>query len=753
MQLGMDNLQGDRPRSDKRIYFAMGASMLWLAAMLLASASARAHVLSAGLDHSCAVTDSGGVMCWGENSYYGLGDDSNIASMVPVDVVGLGAAITDIAAGSYYSCALTSGGAIKCWGYNGNGQIGNGSQDFSVRQPATVVGLGAGARAVATGLQHVCALTGTGGARCWGDNEYGALGNGTQTSSRTPVDVMGLETGATAIEVGAGYSCALIAGGAVKCWGRNGSGQLGDGTTTNRSVPVAVVGLASGVVAIVAGTDHTCALTDTGRVKCWGGNGAGQLGNGSMVGSLVPVEATSLAVPAKAIAAGTEYTCVRTEAGTVKCWGSNWTGQLGDGTTTSRPDAADVVALGPGVVTLASGWSHACASLQSGEIRCWGDGSFGQLGNGVPAQRRTAVDVAGLNAGTTTAISTAKRHSCAVTAAGAAVCWGSNHSGELGDGTTVSHAAPAEVVGLGSDVRMIATGSSHSCAVTSGGGALCWGWNAIGQLGDGSRTDRVAPVPVMNMGANAAALALGEVHSCALTVDGGVRCWGDNSVGQLGSGMTIPDRPMPVQVAGLESGVVAISSGLFHSCALTGEGRVKCWGQNAAGILGDGTTNNHMAPVNVVGLTDAIAIGAGEQQTCALTRVGVVKCWGNGQLTPAAVPGLRSGISAIAVGGMHACALTTAGGLECWGNNSYGQLGDGTNIDRPLPVDVDGLTSGVASVVAGRTSSCAVTTEGAAKCWGSNVDGQLGNGEIGYALLPQTVVGTLPDPIFLNGFD
>lgn len=752
MQLGMDN-QGDRPHSGKRIYFAMGASMLWLVAMFLASASAKAHTLSAGFDHSCAVTDRGGVMCWGDNSYYGLGDDSNTASMVPVGVLGLGAVITDVEAGSYYTCALTSGGAIKCWGYNGSGQIGNGSQDLSVRQPATVLGLGAGARAIAVESVHACALTGTGGVRCWGSNENGGLGNGTQTSSRTPVDVVGLETGATAIVVGWEYSCALTANGAVKCWGRNSSGQLGDGTTTNRLVPVAVVGLTSGVVAIAAGTDHTCALSSTGRVKCWGANVTGQLGNASTADSLVPVEATSLAVPAKTIAAGEGYTCVRTEADTVKCWGSNWAGQLGDGTTTGRPVAADVAALGSGVAALATGWSHACARLQSGEIKCWGDGRFGQLGNGVPVQRPTAVGVAGLNVGTTTAISTAEHHSCAVTAAGAAVCWGSNRSRELGDGTRMPHAAPAEVVGLGADVRMIATGGSHSCAVTSGGGALCWGWNATGQLGDGSRTDRAAPVSVMNMGANAAALALGEVHSCALTVDGGVRCWGDNSVGQLGSGMTIPDRPMPVQVAGLESGVVAISSGPFHSCALTGEGGVKCWGQNAAGMLGDGTTNNHTAPVSVVGLADAIAIGAGEQQTCALTRTGAVKCWGNGQLTPAVVPGMPSGITAIAVGGTHACVLTMAGGLECWGSNYFGQLGDGTTIDRPLPVDVDGLTSGVASVVAGRTSTCAVTTEGAAKCWGSNADGQLGNGEIGYALLPQTVFGTLPDPIFLNGFD
>ena len=234
----------------------------------------------------------------------------------------------------------------------------------------------------------------------------------------------------------------------------------------------------------------------------------------------------------------------------------------------------------------------------------------------------------------------------------------------------------------------------------------------------------------------------GNDHTCALTSVGGIKRWGRNSEGQLGDGTTT-DRATPVDVVGLIGGVAAVSAGGSRTCALTTAGGIKCWGSNNRGQLGDGTTTDRLTPVDVSGLTSGVAaISTAIVHTCAVTTAGGLKCWGlnsEGQLgdgtttdrlTPVDVTGLTSGVTAISTGNAHTCALTTAGGIKCWGSNSEGQLGDGTTTQRLTRVDVAGLTSGVAAVSAESTHTCAVTTAGGLKCWGLNDFGQLGDGTV-----------------------
>ena len=248
----------------------------------------------------------------------------------------------------------------------------------------------------------------------------------------------------------------------------------------------------------------------------------------------------------------------------------------------------DVSGLTSGVAAIAAGSTHGCALTSGGGVQCWGLNSSGQLGDGTTTARSTPVDVSGLASGVTT-IAAGGGHTCALTDGGEAKCWGDNGGGQLGDGTTTQRLTPVDVSGLTSGVTAIAAGGGHTCALTSSGGAQCWGFNGYGQLGDASTTSTSTPLDVMGLSVGVAAIAAGGYHSCALTSGGGVQCWGLNSSGQLGDGTTTT-RSTPVDVSGLTSGVMAIAVGLYHTCALTTGGGVKCWGLNSSGQLGDGTT-------------------------------------------------------------------------------------------------------------------------------------------------------------------
>jgi len=377
---------------------------------------------------------------------------NNLGGGLPAALVGNAASlpplrgITAIAAGGHHTCALTSSGSVRCWGRNDYGQLGDGTWTHH-STPVDVVGLGSGVVAIAAGGYHTCALTGSGGVKCWGDNRYGQLGDGTTTARSTPVDVVGLGSGVVAIAAGWAHTCALTTSGGVKCWGDNGDGELGDGTATERSTPVDVDGLGSGVVAIAAGGHHTCALTTSGGVRCWGANGEGQLGDGTTTGRGTPVDVVGLGSGVVAIAAGLWHTCALTGSGGVKCWGDNWAGQLGDGTTTSRSTPVDVVGLGSGMVAIAVGGHHTCALTGSGGVKCWG-ANAGQLGDGTTTSRSTPVDVVGLGSGVV-AIVAGGWHTCALTGSSGVKCWGWNGEGQLGDGTTTDRYTPVDVVGGG----------------------------------------------------------------------------------------------------------------------------------------------------------------------------------------------------------------------------------------------------------------------------------------------------------------
>ena len=344
-----------------------------------ATAAESASVASGG-SHSCAVLTSGGVVCWGLNSAGQLGNGSTTNSSTPVAVSGLSAGVASIAVGGSTSCAVLTSGAIKCWGDDSNGQLGDGSPSTNSSTPVSVSGITTGVL-VDVSLTHTCAVITGGAVTCWGSG-IGAA----------PVALAGISSGATDVTVGLYHSCAVVVG-AVKCWGQNGYGQLGDNTTTH-SLTTPVTAVASGGTAVTAGDQFTCAVV-SGGAQCWGLNMFGELGNGSTTNSSTPIAVSGPSAGVASISAGSVHTCALLAGGALKCWGRNNYGQLGNGSTTNATTATDVSGIPSGAISLGVGNSQACAVLSGGTMKCWGRNDYGALGNGSTTNSLTPVFVSG----------------------------------------------------------------------------------------------------------------------------------------------------------------------------------------------------------------------------------------------------------------------------------------------------------------------------------------------------------------------
>ena len=355
----------------------------------------------------------------------------------------------------------------------------------------------------------------------------------------------------TRLSAGGHHACFVTDAGAAKCWGYNASGQLGDGTTTDRSRPVQVVGLESGVAAISASLGHTCALMTAGGVKCWGLNDSGQISDGTTTDRLTPTDVEGLTSGVVSVSTGSYYTCALTTGGGAKCWGANWNGQLGDGSASNRSTPVNVTGLTSGVAAISGthgSGAHTCALTEAGQARCWGRNWEGQLGDGSTyAYTPTAVDVTGLP-GPALAISLGMWQTCALTLDTGVSCWGGNFNGQLGDGTVVERHTPTAVSGLSNGVAEISAGHMSTCAVTVSGGAKCWGANGSGQLGDGTVTDKSVPGAVDGLSSGVHSVSTGYEFACALMESGIVKCWGSNNHGQLGRGSIGGQATLPADV-------------------------------------------------------------------------------------------------------------------------------------------------------------------------------------------------------------
>ena len=425
----------------------------------------------------------------------------------------------------------------------------------------------------------------------------------------------------------------LLASGVCVLWlGLAGHAQTSTLVVTPTDPTLSVGGIqqftASGAVTatvVSAGGEYTCVGLSDGTVRCAGRNQYGQHANGTFDNSSVLV-ASSLTNVTRVVA-GDEFTCALLGDGTVKCWALGESGQHGDGTFTQYSAVPVAVSGLSGATALTAGYDHACALLSDGSLRCWGGNIHGQLGNGTTADPTTgppgsAVIVAVTGIASAVTVATGAYHTCAVLSDGSVHCWGQNDQGQLGDGTIVSSPTPGTVAGITS-AAAIAGGGAHTCALLRDGTVLCWGDNEFGQLGDGTNERGWLPVQVVGI-TNAVAITAGWRHTCALLADGTARCWGQNEFGQLGNGSTT-SSPIPVPVSGITAAVALTGGWWHHSCALLADTTVKCWGMNDWGQLGNGTTSTSPTP------TPVTMIGSGITWTTSNPTVAAVD--GSGRAT------------------------------------------------------------------------------------------------------------------------
>lgn len=615
------------------------------------------ETISGGESHTCATASDGQAYCWGRNQHgqLGTGDTNQTTVPVAVDTSGVlnGLTIKQISASTYHTCAIASDDQAYCWGYNASGQLGSNVGSQSV-VPVAVDTSGElhnkTVLQISAGMDHTCVATSDGEAYCWGGNDSGQLGNNDQPNrSLVPVavDTSGELNNKAVWQIAAGrhFTCAVATDNVTLesrayCWGGNEYGQLGDNSSNSSPIPVAVdtSGVLNGLTVkqITAMNSNiysanACVIASDNKAYCWGRNDRGRLGDGTANNSPVPVAVDTSRMLAgkdiKQISAGGTHTCAVTIDDWAYCWGYSAYGQLGNGTVITSYFPAEVA---PG------------GASQNIQVK-FGDNpstnvdwrSSTELAVVVPTGASPgAVDITVINPdGDTTTLTQSYTYSAPLTATTTSPTRGVLTGGNTTTITGTGFSGQAEIL-----THTIAGGNSHSCAIASDGQAYCWGRNNVGQLGNNSTEDSLAPVAVWTSGVLAGKtikqLAAGNEHTCAIASDNQTYCWGTGDHGRLGNGTTAQSNvPVAVKTDGILSGktIKQISAGLAHTCAVTSDEQAYCWGYNPFGQLGNGSTNASSVPV-AVSRSGALAdkaiksITAGGYSSCVITSDSQAYC-------------------------------------------------------------------------------------------------------------------------------
>ncbi len=679
--------------------------------------------ISIGVYTACVVLDTGVLKCWGQNIDSNLLDGSSQNRPSPI-IVDTGNTYKSVAVGEKTICGIRSNDKLFCWGNNTWGTVGDGTWN-NVKSSATAVDPANDYSKISLHNRTACAITTTGVLKCWGKNTSGQIGDGS-TGSTAPIPTT-IDSGTTYIEVATGYdhSCGITSTNELKCWGDNSYGQLGDGTQISKTTPT-LIASGTSFIKIAVSYDKTCAISSLNAVLCWGYNL-----NGSYTYSLTPT-AWDNSTTYQEVTVQSANICGRTNTNQIRCSGGNSHGQLGNGNMSGLTSASPATVSTPQLATaIASGTSLNCAITVSGGVHCWGQNFNGTLGTGKFSYNLSPVTV--YSNFVSANIQMAKQYGCILSSSGKITCLGAPGSplGQIKSNTVVTYAPSPIDVSSTISFQKLALGINHACAMTLDNEILCWGNNFYGTLGNGTTTSSQTPVaPLVNMDVDD--LFSGAYNSCAISSSGTLKCWGSNTYGQIGDGTTV-QRETPV-IADTGNSYSSISIGPFHMCGIRSSNqKIACWGDNSSGQLGDGTTTTRSNAQTIDVANSYIQVASGVGHSCGITTSGVLRCWGSntyGQLGDTTTTQRESPVTIdsgttytkIYAAGKTTCGITSTQALKCWGTNTYGQLGNGTQTDSSTPVTVDSGTSYTSASMStdwwDTQAICGTTSANDLKCWG-----------------------------------
>ena len=662
--------------------------------------------IAGGRDTTFAVDSQGTLRGWGRQMSAG--------SATPKKVV-LPVAAAAVLAGGQQAYAIGRDGSLWAWGNNTLGQLGDGTTS---NRASPVRVFDSGVRTLASNVNHTLLIKTDGSLWAWGNNYTGNLGVG--VTGGTQLQPTQIDKGPfAAVAAGSGHSLAVMADGRLFAWGDNSRGQLGNGTTQDSNRPIY---LGDGFVAVAAGYFHSLALRADGTLWAWGLNQVGQLGNGTTQSTATPVQIGQNIV---AITAAGYNGAAIDEMGFMYVWGQ-W--PIGGGNAVYLKPTI----MGMNMVAVSTGLFHGQALSADGRLWSWGENRLGQLGDG--GQLALSEGVA-IGSGFVD-VAAGESFSLALKSDGTLWAWGDDSQDQLGDGPPPL-LTTASIVGQA--YRSVAVGPTHKLAVKRDGTLMAWGMGEA-RLGLGSVGHQLSPRTVMT---GVAAASAGAEHSLALKSDGTLWVWGDNSHGQLGLDQMVSWTPVQLASARYKS----VAAGYRHTLAIQSDGSLWAWGSNEHGQLGDGSTTLRRAPVRIgQGYKDVAGGGA---HSLALKDDGSLWAWGynlNGQVGDGQTQDvlqpkkIGDGYTAIAAGQQHSLALKADGSLWAWGGNYMRQLGDGSSETRRLaPTKIGDDFIAIASGPA-QNHAVAVKKDGTLLTWGSNDNGQLGDGTLASAPRPINVV-------------
>jgi alpha-tubulin suppressor-like RCC1 family protein len=682
----------------------------------------------------CGIRSDDRLYCWGTNTSGFVGDNTTTARSVPTAVFG-GELWRQVDNGNSSTCGITDSGSLKCWGFNNAGRTGLNTAAGNTLAPAEVVG-GGNWKSVSLGNIVGCAIKSDDSLWCWGSNAGGKTG--LNTSSGSTLIPTGINGGGLWKQVSAGnHACAVKQDYTLWCWGSNANGRTGLNTSTgNTLVPTRVnldtwksVSASEGST-----TAHTCAIKSDDSLWCWGSNANGKTGLNTDIGdTLVPVQVNGGSWDS--VSAGPNHTCAIDNLGVLHCWGANDSAQLASGVLGGDVLVPTAIAEGGEWTKVEAGTKHTCALSKKGVFNCWGDNGDSRFGDGKSITVMVPKEVT--VAGSTNGVGMGTFHSCAINESQELHCWGNNGNGRTGLNTILGFTSLPEEVSGGGNWKKIAAGLTHTCGIKTDDTLWCWGQNDSGRTGLNIAGPSNTLVPTQISGGGAwKDVTIGFQGSCGIKSDDTVWCWGFNANGSLGTGTSGVTYLVPNQVSG-GGNWISVSLGDYHSCGIKSDDTLWCWGSNNYGRTGLNTaTGDTLVPTPVSGGGTWKSVSADESHTCGIKQNNTLWCWGNnanGRTGLNLIAGNTLVPTEVSGGGTwdrvqtglnSTCAVSQVSSMYCWGENSSTGLGL-TSGDTLVPTSLSGAYGGWRDLSAGKAGYCAVNMSAQLWCWGANSDLQL----------------------------